>query len=145
MTFENDTLESDWEVLLYLIEQRERIPFLGAGISSPYLPIGSQIAKEWAQAYNYPFEDSQQLTKVSQFLAIENDDNMYPKIILQKRFSKVSPPEFSRLEFENTPHRVLADLELPLYITTNYDYFIKVALRSCGKNLLVNSAGGMVF
>ena len=33
----------------------------------------------------------------------------------------------------NTPYAVLADLNIPIYITTNYDHFMEAALRSKGK------------
>ena len=37
------------------------------------------------------------------------------------------------VEFRNTPPAVLADLNLPVYITTNYDHFIEATLESRGK------------
>ena len=45
----------------------------------------------------------------------------------------IMPPDFSLDEFRNTPPAVLADLNLPIYFTTNYDHFIEEALKSRGK------------
>src|SRR5262249_34043625 len=50
-----------------------------------------------------------------------------PKELLLKRFEGARPPEFHA---EDEPHGVLADLPLPLYMTTNYDDFMVRALAS---------------
>ncbi len=50
----------DWELLQSRIESRDCTPFLGAGVSAGYVPLGSVIAKEWSEKYGYtlPRSDS---------------------------------------------------------------------------------------
>jgi tetratricopeptide (TPR) repeat protein len=52
--------------LLYDINEKNLIPVIGNRASSPFLPIKSEIADEWAREYDYPFEDSQKLEKESE-------------------------------------------------------------------------------
>jgi hypothetical protein len=56
---------------------------------------------------------------------------MRPKYEIKERFEKVTPPDFTE---PDEPHQVLADLPLPVYITTNYDNFMVQALRGRNKN-----------
>jgi hypothetical protein len=60
-------------------------------------------------------------------------DEFYPKLRICEQFSRISIPDFSLPEYRNTAHSVLADLELPLYVTTNYDTLMEDALKSRGK------------
>jgi hypothetical protein len=127
-----DTLkERDWEILLGRIRDGKCTPFLGAGACYPALRLGSEIAREWAQQYEYPFRDTSDLARVAQFLAVRYDP-MYPKEeILSQFFQDVEPPNFSE---PDEPHGLLADLPLPVYMTTNYDDFMVQALRSRSKD-----------
>src|SRR5215216_2144760 len=121
-----------WKSLLESIEQKKCTPFIGAGASSNWLPLGRQIVDKWKEENDYPLDDYD-LARVAQFLAIENGDELSPKNILSSELKKIEPPNFSLEENRNTPYAVLADLNLPLYITTNYDYFMEEALKSLGK------------
>jgi tetratricopeptide (TPR) repeat protein len=125
--------DREWEDLLYAVNDKECIPVIGAGACDPWLPLGSNLARRWAEEYRYPLEDSYDLSRVAQFLSIENGDDMYPKHLLSRELERIDPPDFSLEEYKNTPYAVLADLNLPIYITTNYDHFIEEALRSRGK------------
>jgi hypothetical protein len=116
--------EPYWELLLDRIKDGECTPFLGAGVCWGVLPLGSEIANQWAEAEEYPLDDCSDLARVAQFLAIKYDA-IRPKRELIKQFRKVKPPDFTD---PNEPHRVLADLPLPIYITTNYDDFLFRAL-----------------
>ena len=62
--------EKDWERLLQRIKNGKCTPFLGAGVSVGKIPVGSQIASEWAKKYDYPMEDSYDLIRVAQFVAV---------------------------------------------------------------------------
>jgi hypothetical protein len=121
--------ERDWNLLLTRIRDGKCTPFLGAGAAFGSLPLGSQIATEWANTYDYPFEDSSDLVRVAQFLAVHSDP-MFPKEEILRRLKDVRAPDFSE---PDEPHGVLADLPLPLYLTTNYDNFMMQALQSRGK------------
>ena len=124
--------EHIWQQLVESISDKKCVPFIGAGAVASWLSLGSDIAKKWANEYGYPLDDYQQLSKVAQFLAtIKND--MYPNYLLSREIKGIKLPDFSSPEFENTPPAVLANLNLPLYITTNYDHVIEEALKSRGK------------
>jgi hypothetical protein len=112
-------------LLLDRIKEGKCTPFLGAGASYGVLPLGSDIAQEWATAEGYPLDDNSDLASVAQFLAVKYDA-IRPKDMLIRRFATPSLPDFSN-PYE--PHRLLADLPLPVYITTNYDDFMVQALR----------------
>lgn len=116
--------EDDWEGLLLSIRQKECTPFLGAGTCAGVLPLGSEIAAEWADEYDYPFQDTHNLVRVAQYVSIKGLANT-PKRKIRDKFSD-KLPDFSN---PNEPHRVVADLHLPVYITTNYDDFMMKALE----------------
>jgi hypothetical protein len=116
--------EPYWDLLLERIKDGECTPFLGAGACAGVLPLGATIAQRWADKEGYPLDDCTDLARVAQFLAVQYDA-IRPKRDLIRQFSGVRPPDFSN-PYE--PHRVLAELPLPVYITTNYDNFLFQAL-----------------
>ena len=119
--------EKHFEDLLRVIKKGKCTPFIGAGACYPYLPLGGKLAHDWSNKYKYPLiKDSTDLAKVSQFMAIDRYA-MFPKEILIQEFEKLDPPDFSK---EDNPHGILADLDLPIYITTNYDNFMFNALKT---------------
>jgi len=66
---------------------------------------------------------------VSQFLAIQEGDYATKKMLSRELDQKKSTIIFS----ENSVYAVLADLDLPIYITTNYDLLMEEALKCKGK------------
>ncbi len=70
--------EINWRLLLQRIKTGNCTPFLGAGTCFGALPLGKDIAQEWAVEYGYPLEDSSNLVRVAQFLAVQ-EDPMFPK------------------------------------------------------------------
>ena len=144
-----------WNNLLQVIKEKKCTPIIGPEAYEEWLPRSRDLAQRWSKdfkypfdfqdfelfyqkvktTYNYPLEDSHQLAQVAQYLAIENEfqDELYPKNILSQEIKNIEPPDFSLDENRNTPYAVLADLNLPIYITTNYDYFMEKALLSRGK------------
>ncbi len=119
--------EDVWRILLQRIKIGKCTPFLGAGAAAGILPLGSQIATSWAAEHGYPLSDNYDLIRVAQFLAVKYD-RQFPKYAIQERFQGLEPPKF---DGEEEPHGLLADLGLPLYITTNYDHFMFQALSRC--------------
>lgn len=117
--------ENDWKVLLRRLKEGTCTPFLGAGACFGILPLGAEIAREWAKDYGYPFEDATDLVRVAQYVSIDFNDGTYPKDLIRDRFKAVAPPNFHELD---EPHGLLADLHLPIYVTTNYDDFMAQAL-----------------
>jgi len=127
-----DTLaEQDWEILLRRIKKQKCTPFLGAGACFGALPLGSNLAQELAHKYKYPMEGSHDLARVAQFIAVQYGDGIFPKEEIQSRFENIEPPNFND---PDEPHGILADLPLPIYITTNYDDFMFRALEDRKRN-----------
>jgi hypothetical protein len=122
--------ENDWSRLIDNIKVQQCVPFVGSDIWNPEGPL-SHIAEEWTNLYDYPFEDSSQLSRVAQFLAIDKGDPMYPKKMLSKMLREIKPPDFKKVN--NSPYLTLASLNLPIYITTNYDHILEEALKSQNK------------
>lgn len=127
--------DEDWELLLERIRDGKCTPFLGAGVNSSILPMGREIAEQWASAYRYPLKDIYDLTRVAQFVAIKRNDAMWPKDKILRLFEeKVEGIDLeANLTSPDNPLAVLARLPLPVYITTNYDDFMFQALKLRGK------------
>ena len=121
--------QGDWDLLIGRLKAGECTPFLGAGACAGVLPLAKDIAQEWAKAYDYPLPDTDNLIQVAQFLAVQ-EDARFPKEKLKQRIGNVKP-DFTR---PAETHCVLADLPLPIYITTNYDDFMVQALAGKKKN-----------
>jgi SIR2-like domain len=125
-----DIGDRDWERLLARIQDGHCTPFLGAGACFGTLPLGSEVARRWAAEEGYPLEDEGDLARVAQFLSV-NGDPMWPKEKICAELRGVGPPDFDR---PGEPHAVLAELPIPVYMTTNYDDFMVQALRRAGKS-----------
>ncbi|MCA1693977.1 MAG: SIR2 family protein [Actinobacteria bacterium] len=120
--------ESDWTVLIDKIQRRQCTPFLGAGISEPHVPLGAEFSSRLAKQFGYPLTDVWNLPRVAQFITTTFGDAQFAKgqvadLILD---CERRPPDFSD---PTQPHRILADLRLPMYLTTNYDRFMTSALE----------------
>ena len=117
--------EGDWESLVAEIRHKQCTPFLGAGACAGVLPLGREMALAWADKYEYPFADRDNLARVAQYVAMEVGPRI-PKFNVIDAFQNAAPPDFTKA---TEPHRVLADLCLPVYITTNYDNYMVQALQ----------------
>lgn len=124
--------ESNWNSLIERIREGRCTPFLGAGVNdSSILPLGKTIAETWAKENNYPLQDPTDLARVAQYLAITRVDAMDCKEeLLRKWFRKVQMPAFGA---SDSTLGLLAQLPLPVYMTTNYDPQMVNALKSFGK------------
>lgn len=123
--------EKTWKVLLERISQGNCTPFIGAGTCYGVLPLGGEISRDWANEHGYPLDDGNDLVRVAQFLALKYEDPVFPKEEILKAF-KGKTPDFSD---PHEPHRVLANLPLPVYLTTNYDDFMTQALTRRQKDV----------
>jgi len=121
--------------LLTKIRQKECVPFIGAGASFPTLPRGADLAEQLLQEDEaesrkpYPLADRGDLAKVCQYLAVTHGDSSWPKRKIADRLSSGKTPDF---DDPGEPHRALANLRLPIYMTTNYDDFLFQALTRVG-------------
>jgi hypothetical protein len=155
-----DRAESFWSTLLYNIADKECTPFLGPGVTADLLPSQADLAQKLAAEYNYPFPTTQTLPRVSQF-ACTLDKTVPRKKILRamidgfrnrmglktiatdhewslcKILEASNWSECAQELFENEIHHLLADMQLPLYVTTNFDDFMALALKAKVKDRLV--------
>jgi len=138
--------DKEWTDLLTSIHNKKCIPFIGQGVytvkskdGNTLVSLFRDIVDKWKQEYKYPLEDlyalakvyaledSYQLARLSQFLEIEKADERYPKDMLSKILSQIKPSSFLSSK-SKSPYDVLASLDLPIYLTTNYDRFMEDAL-----------------
>jgi hypothetical protein len=138
----------DWEKLLTHIYNKKCIPFIGTGANKlqskdgkSLIPLNKDIIDKWKEKHHstlkelydlariHALEDSYQLARLAEFLEIEKAneyDEMYPKTMLSEMLKEIDlfkiHPQ-SKLLYD-----ILANLNLPIYITTNYDHFLEKAL-----------------
>jgi hypothetical protein len=121
----------EWEDLIRRIEAGRCTPFLGAGVAAGVLPLGGDVAERLSEEYGYPFGKSRDLIRVSQYLAIDRD----PMFVKEKMADIVKGAKLpDRKEHADEPHRLLARLPLPVYLTTNYDDLMLQALAERRKD-----------
>jgi hypothetical protein len=121
-------------MLLRRIADGACTPFLGAGACAT-LPRGRELAERWATEHDYPLEDKHDLARVAQYVGVLFDP-MFPKEKIRDEFEALMAKPDNAPEFRDptNPHGVLADLPLPIYITTNYDDFMVEALKDRNRN-----------
>ncbi|MCP4515669.1 MAG: hypothetical protein GY824_10630, partial [Delftia sp.] len=136
-----------WTGLLRMIEQGKCTPIIGPRTHARWLPTPNQIAHSWAAEHGYPFADKARLARVARYMASSQGEDFarYELADTLQRMFRERLPEGLRPdeEFEtlseliaevgwqtltaddpNEPHRVLASLNLPLYLSTNPDSFM---------------------
>lgn len=118
--------DTDWETLIWRLKSERCTPFLGAGASAPYMPLGGEVAHQWTEGKSYPFANVDDLPGVAQWMAVTHKDHLRPKQQIQSEMQARETPDFTE---PGQPHAVLATLPIPIYITTNYDDFMAEALR----------------
>jgi len=124
--------ELDWATLIQQIREGECAPILGAGTSFGVPPLGAELAgillqmEETRTNIRSPIAERDVLAKVSQYLAVRRKDNVWPKKRIADYLKSQVRPDVSLRE----TYQVLAQLGLPIYLTTNYDDFTVAALRT---------------
>lgn len=148
-----------WPALVDNIEDGAVTPILGPGLSERLVGARSEVARRWAEDHHYPMEPHQRdvLAPVAQFLAA-SQDRMFPRrafvkamrqAALERRRQLGAPDEegpeldddvdallaqvWRLSEAPHEPHRVLARLPLPVFVTTNPDTLLEEALSAEGK------------
>jgi hypothetical protein len=121
--------EGDWEILVSRIRAATCTPFLGAGASAHVLPTGTTLADRWADEEGYPLPERGDLARVAQYMALTRDD-LYAKELASKLCSAVDPANDLQA---GDSYDIIAGLDLPIYVTTNYDDLLLHALRNRGK------------
>jgi hypothetical protein len=119
-----------WDRLVLQLRNGDCTPFLGAGACDGTLPLGAELAREWAGRYGYPFDDVTNLAAVMQHAGILEEDLVNVKLDVARSLATRGEP---RYEDPTEPHSLLAGLPIRVYLTTNYDDFMTRALRRSGK------------
>jgi hypothetical protein len=90
------------------------------------LSTGAVLADRWANEFGYPLPERSDLARVAQYIAITRD-YLRPKELVSKICTAVDP--VGALQ-PGDPYDILSGLDLPLYITTNYDDLLFHALQN---------------
>lgn len=123
--------DRDWSRLVEQLKSGDCTPFLGAGACHGTLPTGDDLSEILAAEYDYPFADRTNLQRVMQYAAIFERDHVTVKQRVCNMLADKGLPDFTN---NTEPHALLAELPLPVYLTTNYDNFMVSALRLVGKH-----------
>jgi len=126
--------EAVWMTLVDSVVEGKCTPFLGAGVAWPYLPTGKQLASTLAKDYEYPLNDPANLPRVAQYIATVHDPPYAKRRVRNQIATKRDKfLESSRSDVPSN-YRILANLDLPIYLTTNYDDFLSRALKAADRS-----------
>jgi hypothetical protein len=150
-----------WPSLVRAIRKTRCTPVLGPGLTDSLIGSRKEWAQRWAEKYHFPMaaDERDDLPQVAQYLAVNQGALLLPDELreyvedeLRKQFAGRLPDEKlagaldeiltavgSRMREENEadPHRVLAELSLPIYITTHPANLLAAALTAEGKQPVV--------
>lgn len=148
---------SAWNALLNNIHERRCTPIIGQGIYEPILGPFRNLARRWADTYRYPFRFDEQddLPQIAQYLLVTNaNDYFYPRDELKHYFKREVARRYGKQLTDDQingpldalindawrqvaawddPHRVLAALPCPLYVTATFATVLEEALKEKGK------------
>ncbi len=145
-----------WSGLLSNIEAGECIPIIGPRAHGNWLPAPAEVAHRWAVEHGYPFSDLDNLARVAQYLVSTQGEGFprreWQNALIAELIARLPEELRPRLRpktlaalvesigwetltggHPNEVHRVLAALNLSLYLTTNHDNFMTLALTAQGK------------
>ena len=150
-----------WPALLNNIQAGRCTPILGPGITEWLVGSRREIAARWAETFGYPMDPNshESLPQVAQYLAVDQDVTFmrnqleqYLRAETEKRFGRLASANSGNTNLDEVfrgvaaqlatqpamqPIRALADLPLPIYITTNPSNLLADALVSAGKEPVV--------
>jgi len=151
-----------WESLKTFIQEKRCTPILGPGIDEAWLGQPGDIARRWAEKYHYPFaaHELENLATVAQFLsrrdgakALQSAFNKAIRDEIVQRYRTALPPDLVKAEVWPADkllkaletiatahwaqpgayaHKQLADLALPIYLTTSPSNLLALALKAKG-------------
>jgi hypothetical protein len=146
-----------WPALLSNIENGRCIPILGAGLVEDRLGSPRDLANQWADTYGFPMAPHERadLPRVAQYMATSFQASLPRTKLVQhlrdeilQRYGADLPAADPATSLDDllrqistsrwardpaAPHRVLAALPFPLYVTTNADNLLADALREAGR------------
>lgn len=149
-----------WPALIRSIRRGQCTPILGSGLMEALLGSTREIAQRWAETYHYPMapHERESLPQVAQYLAINQDRGFpydelgdYLTEEIKKRYSQELPAglldgkatldrlleaagSVRRQRDPHDPYKSLAQLPLPLFITSTPDNLLVSALKEAGKD-----------
>lgn len=118
-----------WRTLADRLHEQRCVPFLGAGVAAHLFPTGQCLAQSWIREFDLPLPWTSPLQYVAQMVAVESDP-MQPKEFLARQISQAPAYQPGAT---NDPYARIADLPVPIYITTNYDNYLQRALEAAGR------------
>ena len=157
----------DWYFITEQISQRKFAPIISNQIIGSTLFGSHDTVRAWAEKIQYPLADSDNLTRVAQFLSATIQDSARAKsgylqflkqslldlargwaradqayldqvkgelrglTLSQLAVERLGYPDFGE-EMDN-PLRILAALDIPIYLTTSYHHLMEAALKAAGK------------
>ncbi len=146
---------SFWPFLVENLDRGHCLPFLGPRVEAGLVMDRRSVAGRLAERYGYPLPDSEDLTRVAQFMALTDPELLrqdYLRLLGRSVFGHLGlkPSEEEKERFKNAGlsqtlaelgwaervlevqeseiHHLLADFRLPLYLTTNPGSFMIEAL-----------------
>lgn len=142
-----------WPSLLEDIAEGRCTPILGPGLTDNLIGSRRELAWRWAREYHFPMAPYEQddLPRVAQYLSV-NQNRRFPRDRLRKHVREelldwlsdesrhdrdghmddLIAAVVEKLD-DNDPHKVLAGLPLPMYLTTQPLDLMAAAVRSLGK------------
>jgi hypothetical protein len=145
-----------WAAVLTNLARGRLLPVLGPGMNEHFLPSRKAVAQGWAAEHNYPLVERVTLPCVSQFMQTKRlmPHDALPEVYLDHLLQATGARDPKRFRHRglaqvtdslaeqlfggdrNEPHRILAGLPIPTYLTTNFDSFLAGALSWSGKRPL---------
>jgi hypothetical protein len=156
-----------WEALQNAIHEKRCTPVLGPGLLEPWLGRNGDLARRWSEKYRYPLgpDDRDQLPRIAQYInrrdgavALQSEFNRALREEILKHFPALVPPDLAGAEFWTRSQvlkavnaiaaqswqapptqivRQLAEMRLPIYVTTNPDDLLAQALEQRGAKPIV--------
>lgn len=151
-----------WPAILRTIQRKQCTPILGPGLYEGLVGSQRQIALRWAERYHYPLEshERESLPQVAQFLTVnqyqaapfdeledylkqEIRERLKDQVDLTDTENGLEPTLDELMEIAGTlrrqndpfdPYKALAQLDLPVYITTNLNNLMALALKHAGRD-----------
>jgi len=118
--------DQDWRLFLRRIQAGKCTPLIGADIGTGVGSSLAEMARHWVQEYDYPLGGSPDLARIAQYIAVR--DPIAAKEQIQEWMTRIGA-----VSLASSPYDILADLPLPIYITTSYDDQLEQALRRRGR------------
>jgi hypothetical protein len=145
-----------WQGLVRNIQRGRCTPIIGPRARGRWGPNLSKLIERWDAEYGYPFPTAGNPTPIAQYIAVRQGDafsryevlealvealmeqlpeELQPSIKPDNLTDFVEQVGWEELAAEDPydVHNVLANLDLPMYLTTNYDNFMTEALKAQGK------------